>query len=550
MQSAIGSREGLVSEVATSAAVGAAPQRPAGLEAPATDTVPAEERRLRSGALALAASALTLPVLSLAGIVLGVPALEDLLGGGAPGEAVAAATLGAGLLVLAARPDRAWARRSAAAAGGAAAAAGLAADVGLLTGRGGSAQWAVVFCAALVALGAALTLAAFRRAPAAVQALCVLAASLSGLVALAHLYGVRFVHRVATFASVADRDALALLCVAAGILALDTDHGVAALLTSAGPGGVLARRVLPFVVAVPVALGLLQNAGARAGMAEADFLEVLADVSAVVFTAIAVGWTGTALARADRARREAEATLRHYAAELERSNRELQTFAFVASHDLQEPLRMVSSFTQLLAKRYQGKLGPDADEFIGFAVDGAKRMQQLILDLLAYSRVSSRAASFERTSAERALEAAVARLAAPIAEAGALVTHDPLPDVVAEPTQLGQLFQNLVGNAVKFRSAARPEVHVSARRDGAGWRFSVRDNGIGIAPQHADRIFVVFQRLHSKEEFPGTGIGLAICKRIVERHGGRIWVESEPGRGATFHFVLPDAPPPTPGGAP
>ncbi len=234
-----------------------------------------------------------------------------------------------------------------------------------------------------------------------------------------------------------------------------------------------------------------------------------------------------------------ENQLRELNEELIRSNADLQQFAYVASHDLQEPLRMVASYTQLLARRYKGKLDADADEFIGYAVDGATRMQRLINDLLAYSRVTSQGKDFEEVDCDLLLEGVLSTLRLAIEENHAVVTHGTLPKVTADPGQLGPLFQNLVINAIKFHGAEPPKVHVSAERRDHEWVFSVRDNGIGVDPQYADRIFVIFQRLHNREEYPGTGIGLALCKKIVERHGGRIWVESEPGRGATFSFTLP-----------
>ncbi|HEX8274216.1 MAG TPA: PAS domain S-box protein [Longimicrobiaceae bacterium] len=240
----------------------------------------------------------------------------------------------------------------------------------------------------------------------------------------------------------------------------------------------------------------------------------------------------------DRVRGEEELAAR--SEELERSNRELEQFAYVASHDLQEPLRMVASYTQLLARRYRGRLDEDAEEFIGYAVDGVTRMQALINDLLAYSRVGTRGGSFEPVEVDAVLERVLASLGPAMEDAGATVTHDPLPTVPGDPVQLGQLLQNLVANAVKFRGEAPPRVHVSAERDGDGWTFSVADNGIGIDPEYADRIFVIFQRLHTRAEYPGTGIGLAICKKIVERHGGRIWFEPAPGGGTVFRFTLPD----------
>lgn len=466
--------------------------------------------------------------------------------------ALASSVPGAGIALLAWGRAGAWGARAATLGGLVAAALGLihlGAQVRHVAPGPAPGWWPAAFSLGLVCVGVALALTATRRARVAAQGFALLATWIGVSVLVGHLYDVRVVHTVAAFTAVPDRDAVALLLLGGGLLALEPGFGLGALLASASPGGNMARRVLPAVVLVPLALGWLHHAADRAGMAESDFLEALSDVTTVAFIGLVVCWNGAEMVRSDRERRRAETRLRHYTGELERSNRELQTFAFVASHDLQEPLRMVSSFTQLLAKRYQGKLGPEADEFIGYAVDGAKRMQQLILDLLAYSRVSSRAAAFERISAEKALAAALARLGHLATEAGATVTHDPLPEVMAEPTQLGQLLQNLVGNALKFRAPGRPPaVHVSARREAEGWRFSVRDNGIGIDPAHAERIFVIFQRLHTREEYPGTGIGLAICKRIVERHGGRIWVESAPGQGSTFHFLLPDAPPPQPGG--
>jgi PAS domain S-box-containing protein len=249
----------------------------------------------------------------------------------------------------------------------------------------------------------------------------------------------------------------------------------------------------------------------------------------------------TAVLRDITERKRAEEQLKQTLAELARSNAELQQFAYVASHDLQEPLRMVASYTQLLARRYKGQLDPDADDFITFAVDGANRLQRLINDLLTYSRVGTRGNPLEPTNAEVALEHALTNLQLAVAESQAVVTHDPLPTVLADDTQLVQLFQNLIGNALKFRNEQSPRVHLSAESKNHEWLFSVRDNGIGLEPEYAERIFVIFQRLHSKAEFPGTGIGLALCKRIVERHGGRIWVESQPGQGATFYFTLSSA---------
>jgi PAS domain S-box-containing protein len=244
------------------------------------------------------------------------------------------------------------------------------------------------------------------------------------------------------------------------------------------------------------------------------------------------------------ARKQAEAHLLQTLADLNRSNEELGQFAYIASHDLQEPLRMVASYTQLLSKRYAGKLDADADEFIAFAVDGANRMQRLIQDLLAYSRVGTKGGDLLETSSEDALEHALMNLGGAIAESGALVTHDPLPSVLADEGQLVQLFQNLVGNAIKYQSPGVPKIHVSSTKtDQTKWLFSVKDNGLGIESQYFDKIFGMFQRLHRREEFEGTGIGLAICKKIVERHGGNISLESTLGQGSTFRFALSEGHP-------
>jgi PAS domain S-box-containing protein len=245
-------------------------------------------------------------------------------------------------------------------------------------------------------------------------------------------------------------------------------------------------------------------------------------------------------------RKQAEAQLRRAhdelakkAEELQRSNAELEQFAYVASHDLQEPLRMVSSYTQLLAKRYKDQLPAEAQEFMHFTVDGAARMKQLIEDLLAYSRVGTKGKELVPVSLEAPLKRALTNLRAAIQESGASVSSDALPTVDADEVQLAQVFQNLIGNALKFRGKQVPRIHVGALEEAGEWHISIADNGIGIEPQYFDRIFMLFQRLHAMGEYPGTGIGLAICKKVAERHGGRIWVTSTPGAGSTFHFTLP-----------
>ena len=237
--------------------------------------------------------------------------------------------------------------------------------------------------------------------------------------------------------------------------------------------------------------------------------------------------------------KQAKERLTQVVAEMKRSNTELEQFAYVVSHDLQEPLRMVASYTQLLARRYHGRLDADADDFINYAVDGAERMRALLNDLLEYSRVGTRGKPFKLIYSEDVLDQAITNLKVAIEDSGALVNHDYLPMLVADTSQLMQLFQNLIGNAIKFCNQQSPRIHVSAEKRDRVWVFSVRDNGIGIDPQHAQRIFEMFKRLHTKEEYPGTGMGLAICKKIVKRHGGHIWVHSQPGEGSTFYFSIP-----------
>jgi len=263
------------------------------------------------------------------------------------------------------------------------------------------------------------------------------------------------------------------------------------------------------------------------------------DAGGRIVGASAIGRDITLAKRAEEALLEAHEVLRERTAELVQFNTELQRFTYVASHDLQEPARTVSNFCELLERRYGERLDDRGREWVGYAVAGSRRMQKLIADLLEYSRLQGRMNLFVPTDCAAALEDALDNLRSSIGEMRARITHDPLPSVMADASQLVQLFQNLIGNAIKFRGEGTPRVHVSAEPREKEWIFSVRDNGIGIEPRHRDQIFEVFRRLHPQGKYSGTGIGLAICKRVVEQHHGRIWVESEPGRGSVFHFSLP-----------
>jgi light-regulated signal transduction histidine kinase (bacteriophytochrome) len=292
-------------------------------------------------------------------------------------------------------------------------------------------------------------------------------------------------------------------------------------------------------------IGVLQLSSARPSAYTKRDLKLLERIGAQIAGAIANSQLYAQI-------RQAEETLIQQAKELTRSNAELEQFAYVASHDLQEPLRMVTSYVKILAQDYEDRLDADADRYINYAVDGANRMKVLINDLLAFSRVGSQGKPVEPTDCGRVMEQVTSDLEEAIKESRGKVTWESLPTVMADGTQLAQLLRNLVGNGIKFRGEAPPHVHVSAElaSPGAGlseaqghtggeWLFSVCDNGIGIAPKHHARIFQMFERLHHRSEYPGTGIGLAICQKIVERHGGRIWVESQPGKGSTFFFTIP-----------
>ncbi|MEA1895593.1 MAG: ABC transporter substrate binding protein [Euryarchaeota archaeon] len=284
---------------------------------------------------------------------------------------------------------------------------------------------------------------------------------------------------------------------------------------------------------------MLDAFGNMPEMSLAKFEEVLDLLWLIAKKLSALAHNNVVLAKDVTERKRAEDALRKSVLEFKRSNAELEQFAYVASHDLQEPLRMVSGYMQLMKRRYGGKLDSDADDFIGFAVDGANRMQTLINDLLAFSRVGTRGKPLTPTDCETLLSQTLSDLKMSTYDSGAVITHDALPTVMADSSQLAQVFQNLIGNAIKFRGEAPPRIHIAAEQKEGEWVISVADNGIGIAPEYFDRIFAIFQRLHGRDEYSGTGIGLAVCKKIVERHGGRMWVESEPELGSTFYFTIP-----------
>lgn len=366
--------------------------------------------------------------------------------------------------------------------------------------------------------------------------------ALAGFLAtLGYLYDVRELYRVEPFSSVAVHTAVLLMVVAIAYAFVVPDNGVAQLLSGASAGSLLARRLVPAAVLLPPFIGWLRLLGERAGFYSTSFGLALFATSNVVVFSLIVWTTARAVQRQEAGRARLNEELQRSNDALVSSNQELQQFAYIASHDLAAPLRSVSSFLDLLRSTYEGTLDARADDWMRRASDGAKRMHALINDLLGYARIDSREVPFHDVPLDDVLAATCGILAPSIEELGATVTADPLPTVKGDPTQLQQLVQNLVGNALKYHGARPPRVHVSARRDGAAWVCAVRDDGLGVAAEHHEAIFQIFRRVHRRDEYPGTGIGLAICRRVVERHGGRIWIESTLGEGSTFLFTLPAA---------
>jgi signal transduction histidine kinase len=366
---------------------------------------------------------------------------------------------------------------------------------------------------------------------------------LVGLIALLALIG--YAYRVLPLYSIGSRLPMALnsaigfeLFSLAG-LSVRPDRGLMKVITSDTTGGTMARRLMPAAILIPLVLGALRFSSEKHGFFEIESgISLFAFANIVIFAAV-IWWNAELLFRAEEERLKTMEKLKRTTADLERSNTELQQFASVASHDLTEPLRMITSYLELLDSRAHGKLGAEEQEFIGYAVDGARRMQTLIHDLLEYARVDTRGRPLEPTNCERVLETVLANLKLAASENQAVIEHEPLPTVVGDSIQLAQVFQNLLGNAIKFHGNAPPRIHIGARRNNGEWLFHVKDNGIGIDPKNFSRIFVLFQRLHTRQEYAGTGMGLAICKKIIERHGGRIWAESKPREGTTFFFTIP-----------
>jgi signal transduction histidine kinase len=387
---------------------------------------------------------------------------------------------------------------------------------------------------AFVFVGLGLVLAGWRQRFGAAELLGAGATGLSLLALAAYSYGAPpFLGQMPLYTAVST------LFLGIGLAFVRPDTGFMAKISSNSLGGSMARRLLPATLLIPLVLGLIQVNLEQEGMFPFESGLAFHGMATVVLFVGVVWWTVNSLYRMDTQRLHAERELRDTAAKLKRSNADLEQFAYVASHDLKEPLRAISGSVQVLQDRYGPLLPDDAEEFVRHTVDGANRMQTLIDDLLTYSRLTTREAPLEPTDTGEILQESIANLTTAIREARAVITFDPLPVVKGDRTQLVQVFQNLLSNALKYRSERTPKVHVSCEQRPDEWLFSVRDNGIGISPQYQDKIFKIFQRLHTRQEYAGTGIGLAVCKKVVERHGGRIWVESEPEEGSTFFFTIP-----------
>lgn len=369
---------------------------------------------------------------------------------------------------------------------------------------------------------------------------CVLVAGWVALLAIiGYTYRVLLFYRLGAGLPMSLDSAVAFALFSAAFLTARPDRGLMGVITSQTSAGAMARRLLPMGILIPWGLGAMLLVLEQAGFFGKEFAVAIFAVTTIILFTILLWWNASLLYQVDLERAGAEAQLRQSSANLERSNTDLQQFAYLASHDLFEPLRMVTSYLQLLEKRYGAKLDAQGREFVTLAIEGGLRMEALIQDLLEYSRVEMRGRSFKPTDCERVLEQVLSNLKVAIEETGATVAHEKMPTVMGDEVQMAQVFQNLLSNAIKFHGQRPPQVEVRSERRGAEWLIVVRDNGIGIDPKFFDRIFVIFQRLHTRQEYSGTGLGLAICKKIIERHKGRIWVESVPGQGASFFFTLP-----------
>jgi signal transduction histidine kinase len=370
--------------------------------------------------------------------------------------------------------------------------------------------------------------------------------SLLGL--LAYIYDVSLFYHIPQFTAIAFYAVIAFLLLFIAILFARPNIGMISIISSDNISGILSRRVLPLIVILPVIFGFILNYGVNIGLYNYQMSNVLFLFSIIIFLTILVWIIILSIKNIDDNRRlreieyqtNLEEKVRERTKELEQSNKDLQQFAHVASHDLKEPLRMISSFLQLLERRYADELDEDANEFIGFAVTGAQRMDAMINDLLEYSKVANKKREFNNVNINKVLEISILNLNSAIDDNKAEITYNQLPTITGDEHLMILLFQNLISNSIKYTEEnIIPKIDISAIKESNQYLFKVKDNGIGMSPKHLDRIFTIFQRLHTKEEYEGTGIGLAIVQKIIHQHGGEIWVESELGKGTTFYFTIP-----------
>lgn len=372
------------------------------------------------------------------------------------------------------------------------------------------------------------------------QYLMILDGILSLMVLLGYLYNAPEFYQVYYYNASSIYGGLIFMIIFFAVLAARPETGFIKVLSSGEYGSVFGLRILLALAVISIFLGWLRILGQDLGYYSAAFGTALYTISVLIILSILVWNSILSLNKTDKERKEANKELRRNLEELEISNRELKSFAFITSHDLQEPLRTMASYAQLIERRYKGQLDPDADEFLEYMVSGAKRMKRMIQGLLDYSQVETKGNKFKEISTEKALGAALSDLQHSIDQCHAEVTYDPLPSIFADECQIVRVFQNLIGNALKFRKKDEPpKIHISAKKQGNEWVFSVNDNGIGIEDQYFHIIFEVFKRLHAIGEYEGAGIGLSIVKRIIDRHGGRMWVDSSPDNGSTFYFTIP-----------
>ncbi len=372
------------------------------------------------------------------------------------------------------------------------------------------------------------------------QHLMILGSIISLMVLLGYLYDAPEFYQVSYYTATSIYAGIGFMLISFAVLIARPETGFMKVITNGEYGSIFGLRILFVLVIISIVFGWLRIFGQNLGYYDTAFGTVLYTLSVLIILSIFVWNSILSLNKADKERKEANNELKENLEELERSNKELKIFAHITSHDLQEPLRTIASYSQLIERRYKGQLDPDADEFLEYMVKGAKRMKSMIQGLLDYSQVETKGNKFREFRSEEALNTALYNLRNLIKQYDAEVTHGPLPLIFADECQIEHVFQYLIDNALKFRKDNEtPKIHISAKKESTAWIFSVKDNGIGIEDQYFDIIFEVFKRLHAIGEYPGAGIGLAIVKRIIERHNGIAWVESCPGKGSTFYFTIP-----------